>query len=132
MSARAAVLGELELTGGERLILESIGKLRTEVRGLAGELKKLQDRKKYHAEYYQKRKATNAKTKKKKEVVDTRLPNADRHCLEGRRDQRLPFAEWAQMLKQFADRGLSAYNFLTWLSWTWNHNTYRHARAEGT
>ena len=127
MSARAAVLGELELTGGERLILESIGKLRTEVRGLAGELKKLQDRKKYHAEYYQKRKATNAKTKKKKEVVDTRLPNADRHCLEGRRDQRLPFAEWAQMLKQFADRGLSAYNFLTWLSWTWNHNTYRHA-----
>ena len=37
-------------------------------------------------------------------------------------------ADWhdATALKAFADRGLSAYNFITWLAWTWNHNTYEH------
>ena len=129
MSARAATfLGpvEGELTDGEQMILASISKLRCEVKEIADQLKKQQDRKKYHAEYYQKRKAKEAKKKKEKQVDDNRLTNHNKHCLEGSRDKRLPFAEWAKVLKQFVDRGLSAYNFMTWLSWTWNHNTFRH------
>ena len=52
--------------------------------------------------------------------------NLDRHCLEGSRDRRLPAAEWGEVLKSFVQRGLSPYNFLSWLAWKWNKDTFQH------
>ena len=33
----------------------------------------------------------------------------------------------AQRLKQFVEEGRSAYNYISWLAWAWNHNTFDHA-----
>ncbi len=103
-------------------VLAAVAKLTEHVQRIAVAMEKQQERKSYQAEYYKKRKA-----KKEAEAAKAKLlPNRDRPCLDGPRDKRLPHAEWAKQLKAFADRGLSAYNFLTWLAWTWNHNTYEH------
>ena len=100
-------------------VLAAVVELKEQVQRIAEAMEKQQDRKSYQAEYYKKRKAAKAA-----KVV--RLENRDRHCLDGPRDPRLPHAVWAKQLKAFAERGLSAYNFITWLAWAWNHNTYEH------
>jgi hypothetical protein len=100
-------------------VLAAIVSLKQEVQRIAEALEKQQERKSYQAEYYQKRKAAKA-------VKLERLENRNRHCLTGPRDQRLPIVKWTAQLKAFAERGLSAYNFITWLAWSWNHNTFTH------
>ena len=103
-------------------VLAAVAKLAEQVQRIAAAMEKQQDRKSYQAEYYKRRKAKKAEAAARAK----RLSNKDRHCLDGPRDLRLPFAAWAGRMKAFADRGLSAYNFITWLAWTWNHNTYEH------
>ena len=104
-------------------VMEAITVLSEQVTRIADALQKQQDRKEYHSEYYKKRKVA----KLQREAEEKRLPNKDKNCLDGPRDRRLPHATWALKLKEFVDRGLSPYNFLTWLAWTWNHATFRHA-----
>lgn len=98
-------------------LLAAVVQLKEQVQRIAEAMEKQQGRKSYQAEYYKKRKAALA-------AALVRLPNKDRHCLEGPRDSRMPHAAWAKQLKAFAERGLSAYNYITWLAWTWNHNTF--------
>ena len=74
-------------------------------------------------EYYKKRKINKKKKAAKNKL---KLENPNRHILEGQRDYRLPFKKWALKLKRFVDRGLSPYNFVTWLAWSWNQDTYQH------
>ena len=100
-------------------VLAAIVSLKGEVQRIAEALEKLQERKSYQSAYYKKRKAAKA-------AKAERMENLNRHCLDGPRDKRLPHAAWAKQLKAFAERGLSAYNFITWLAWSWNHNTYEH------
>ena len=102
-------------------LVEIILELKEQVSRMADALKKQEDRKSYQAEYYKKRKAA-----REKKARSTKLENPDRHILD-RRDKRLPFRAWGLKLKEFVDRGLSPYNFLTWLTWAWNQNTYQHA-----
>ena len=103
-------------------IMSMLEQLTTEVSGISQVLKKEQERKEYQSGYYKKRKAA----KLKKEAENNRLPNPKGNCLHGTRDRNLPVVQWAKMLKAFVDRGLGPYNFLSWLSWTWNHQTYKH------
>lgn len=105
-------------------LMEAIAAIKVQVERIADAMQKQQDRKEYQAEYYKKRKRTAAE---KRTVARTRLNNGNQHCLgEGKRDKRLPHAAWARKLKEMAGRGLSAYNFLTWLAWAWNHNCFEH------
>ncbi len=100
-------------------ILAAVDSLTQQVQRIADVLQGQLDRKEYHAEYYKKRKAL-------KEAKASRLSNRNKHCLEGMRDTRLPSAEWAEKLKWFSDNGLSVYNYVTWLAWAWNQNTFEH------
>ena len=104
-------------------LLTVITELKAQVQRMADALQKKEDRKNYHSEYYKKR-----KTDKKKKAAKSKLKleNPNRHILEGQRDYRLPFKKWALKLKKFVDRGLSPYNFVTWLAWSWNQDTYQH------
>ena len=103
-------------------VLNQQQELTTEVERIAEVLKQQQNRKQYQSDYYKKRKAK----KLAKEAENKRLPNPRGNCLHGGgRDRNLPVAEWAKTLKLFVERGLSAYNFMSWLAWTWNHNTYK-------
>ena len=101
-------------------VLREMALIKEQVARVADALEKQADRKKYQAAYYQERKK---KAAKKKKAVGR--PNPARHCLNGR-DSKLPHAKWAEQLKSFVERGLSPYNFLTWLAWEWNKNTYQH------
>ena len=100
-----------------------------EIRELAKEVKRLADlvqtqldRKSYQADYYKKRKASKAKK------VRPGLVNRESAALSDQgRDMRLPTAKWGHVLQKFAESGASPCNFLTWLAWTWNKNTYRAA-----
>ena len=102
-------------------LLAAVVQLKEQVQRIAEAMEKQQGRKSYQADYYKKKKRKAALAR-----AVVRLPNKDRHCLEGPRDSRLPHAVWAKQLKAFAERGLSAYNYITWLAWTWNHNTFEH------
>ena len=94
--------------------------LKEQVQRMADALQKQEDRKEYQAEYYKKRKAA-----KKEKSRSSKLENPKGFILN-RKDERLPFRAWGLKMKEFADRGLSPYNFLTWLTWAWNQNTYQH------
>ena len=107
------------MTVSNEQVLAAVVSLKEQVQRIAETLEKQQGRKKYQAEYYKKRKAAKAAKLK-------RIENKNRHCLDGPRDKRLPHEAWAKQLKVFADRGLSVYNFVTWLAWSWNQNTYEH------
>jgi hypothetical protein len=102
-------------------VLDAIAVLSAQVQRIADALEKQSERKSYQAEYYQKRK----KKAEEAAALAAKLDNQNRHCLEGMRDTRLPYAQWAAKLKEFAERGLSAYNFISWLAWAWNHDTYK-------
>jgi len=120
MVSNEEVLVELTSSAKLKHLLDEVVQLKKQVQRIADALEKQQDRKSYQAAYYKKRKAAKAA-----KVV--RLPNKDRHCLDGPRDPRLPHAAWAKQLKKFAERGLSVYNFISWLAWTWNQKTYEHS-----
>lgn len=102
-------------------LLTVITELKAQVQRMADALQKKEDRKNYQSAYYEKR-----KTAKKKKAACSKLENPNRHILEGPRDYRLPYQRWALKLKEFVDRGLSPYNFITWLAWTWNQDTYKY------
>ena len=102
-------------------VLEAISELKEQVCRLADMLQAQQDRKEYQKSYYQRRKAARELL-----VQGLQLKNKERHCLEGPRDQRLPVAEWGKQLRRFVGAGMSAYNFLTWLTWSWNRRVYKH------
>ena len=104
-------------------LLTVITALKDQVQRMADALQTQEDRKKYHAAYYKKRKAAAAA--RKKNAVNDKLENPNKHILEGSRDYRLPAKKWALKLKEFVDNGLSPYNFITWLAWSWNQDTYR-------
>jgi hypothetical protein len=100
-------------------ILAAVDSLAEQVKRIADVLQGQLDRKEYHAEYYKKRKA-------QKEAKGVRLSNRNKHCLMGQRDTRLPSVEWAEKFEWFSENGLSVYNFVTWMAWTWNQNTFEH------
>ena len=100
-------------------VLAAVVELKEQVQRIADAMERQQNRKSYQAEYYKKRKAAKA-------AKLVRLENTNRHCLKGRRDNRLPHEAWAKQLKTFVERGLSPYNYITWLAWAWNQNTYEH------
>ena len=110
------------MLGTDERILAELRDLKEQVKRLADAMQKQQDRRSYQKDYYKRRKAA------KKAVPKSGLLNRDGHCLDVNRgrDSRLPVAEWAQVLRLFAEKGASSYNFLTWLSWAWNHDTYQH------
>ena len=102
---------------------EQVGRMADALQRQEDVMKCLEDRKKYHADYYKKRKVARAK---RKVALSNKLLNRDKHCLDSLRDTRVPYDKWTEKLKAFSARGLSAYNFITWLAWEWNHNTYVH------
>ena len=106
-------------------VLDEIKGLREQVQRMADLIQKQQDRKSYQADYYKKRKET--KTKARTAASSDKILNHDRHCLNTARDKRLPHDKYIAKLKEFVSRGLSVYNFVTWLGWSWNHDTYVHA-----
>ena len=110
------------MLGTDERILAELRDLKEQVKRLADAVQKQQDRRSYQKDYYKRRKAG------KKAVPKSGLLNRDVHCLDVNRgrDNRLPVAEWAKVLRVFAEKGASSYNFLTWLSWVWNHDTYQH------
>ena len=71
-------------------------------------------RKEYQSEYYKKRKA--AKEKKAAEIARTRLKNPERSVFDAKRDYRVPHDKWAAKLTEAVQRGLSVWNWLTWLA----------------
>ncbi len=107
-------------------VLREMAAIKSQVQRVADALEKQEDRKKYQAAYYQQRKKTAKAAKIAKEKLSLKRMNPPMHCLGVPRDKELPHAKWAEKLKEFARRGLSPYNFLTWLAWEWNKNTYRH------
>ena len=111
----------MQAVTNERL-LAAVEELTAQVAVIAEILDKQQSRKTYQKEYYKKRKAVAAAKKE----LEGRLVNKDAHCLDGPCDNRLPIQAWAEQLRAFAARGLSVYNFFTWLAFKWNHGTYRH------
>ena len=101
--------------------LSEIRRLRNEVKHLTELVESQQNRKKYHSEYYEKRKLKITKKCKQSD----RIPNPK--CgMFPMIVSTMPFKMWANKIHEFACRGLSPYNFLTWLSWAWNQNTYEH------
>lgn len=102
-------------------VLNAIADLKAQVQRIAEALEKANSRKEYQASYYKKRKQKKATPKI---LAPSGLRNLDRHCLEGRRDKRLPVDKWATVLRRFVDARASPYNFLTWLAWSWNKDTY--------
>ena len=98
-------------------VLLAISKLSEQVQRIADALEKQQLRKEYQAAYYKKRKVA-------KKVALNRIEIRDMHCLECARDPRMPFEMWTERLEQFVKEGRSAYNYICWLAWAWNHNTY--------
>ena len=107
------------MVSNEKLLAELLA-LKTQVCRIADALQKQEDRKQYQAEYYKKKKA-----EKKKKKASNKLENRNKHVLEGTRDRRVPYKMWAAKLKQFYERGLSPYNYITWLAWAWNHDTFQ-------
>ena len=103
-------------------LIEEIRCLRNEVKHLTELVESQQNRKKYHSEYYEKRKLKITKECKK----SNRIPNPKCGMFPMIRKYDAPFKMWANKIHEFACRGLSPYNFLTWLSWAWNQNTYEH------
>jgi hypothetical protein len=107
-------------------LMVAVLKLQEEVKRMGNLLDNQKERKEYHKAYYQRRKADALAKAEAEKALAARLDNLNRHCLDGRRDNRLPVQVWTEKLKVFASRGLSAYNFISWLAWSWNHNTYKH------
>ena len=103
-------------------IMQVLQELKGQVQRLADALEKEQDRKAYQKAYYKRRKEA-----REVEKLGLQMKLREVNCLEGPRDRRLPSEEWAKQLKRFVDAGLSAYNFLTWLTWTWNQRCYKHS-----
>ena len=101
-------------------LIAEMRQLKEQVQRMADTFQKREERREYQAAYYKRRKAS-----KEKQVLPG-FKNLDRHCLEGSRDRRLPAAEWGEVLKSFVQRGLSPYNFLSWLAWKWNKDTFQH------
>jgi hypothetical protein len=101
-------------------VLKQVRLLRAEVQRMADLMQKREDRREYQAAYYKKRKVA----KKPRQLPG--LSNLDRHCLMGARDTRMPTQEWGETMQRFARSGRSAYNFLTWLAWSWNKDTFQH------
>ena len=100
-------------------LVEQVRSLKEQVQRMADVMEKREERRQYQAAYYKKRKAGKCKQL-------PGLSNLDRHCLEGMRDRRLPAEAWGKVLKRFVELDLSPYNFLSWLAWTWNKNTFQH------
>lgn len=104
-------------------VIAEIRELRVQVQRMADLLQKREDRTSYQAQYYKRRKEAKAKAG----FGDAKLLNRNGHCLcQSGRDRRLPHSKYAAKLQEFVDRGLSVYNFVTWLGWSWNHDTYVH------
>ena len=103
-------------------IMAELKGLREQVAEMAAALQDSKARKEYQSAYYQKRKA--AKAKKAAELARTRLSNPDRSVFDASRDYRVPHAKWAAKLTEFAERGLSVWNWLTWLAWSFNQDTW--------
>ena len=102
-------------------LIAEVRQLKEQVHRMADALQKREDRRTYQSAYYKKRKAAAVVT------APPGLKNLDRHCLSGGlRDRRLPAAEWGEVLKRFVQQGRSAYNFLSWLAWKWNKDTFQH------
>ena len=102
-------------------LMAEILALKEQVQRMADAMLLKEDRKKYQAEYYRKKKAANAKKKKER----SRLPNPDRSLFEGRRnDRKMPHKRWADKLREFHEDGRSIWNWLTWLAWAWNQDTW--------
>ena len=97
-----------------------VASLKEQVQRMADVMQKREERREYQAAYYKKRKAAA------NVVVKKGLANLNRHCLEGMRDPRVPAAEWAVVMRRFVEEGRSAYNFLSWLAWKWNKDTFQH------
>ena len=103
-------------------LMRALKELTVQVQAIATALQAREDRREYHAKYYLKRKAD--KKRKETEVAQTRLPNTKGSHFCGHRMYNVPVKDWANALKQFADSGRSVFNWLTWLAWTWNQNTF--------
>ena len=100
-------------------LLAAVQALSTQVQKIASALDKQQQRREYQAAYYKKRKAAKAEKAKRIELPDG-------HCLECRRSDRIPKEAWAKQMRSFVERGLSPYNFLTWVAWSWNQSLFNH------
>ena len=96
-----------------------IEKLRVQVQRMADALQKKEDRTQYQAEYYKKRKAA-AKALKK----EVKRLSSERCVFKGLRRRDVPHKLWAQKMQEFLQDGRSIYNWLTWVAWSWNQNTW--------
>ena len=99
-----------------------IRELRVQVQRMADALQTKQDRSQYQAEYYKKRKAAKA-LKKEQDRASKRL-SSERCVFKGLRRRDVPHKLWAQKMQEFLRDGRSIYNWLTWVAWSWNQDTW--------
>jgi hypothetical protein len=96
--------------------------LKVQVQRMADAMQRREERASYQAEYYKK----NKKKKSDKVALKraTRL-KCDRHIFEGLRRYDVPHGKWAQKMREFVEQGRSVYNWLSWLAWSWNQDTWQ-------
>ena len=103
-------------------VMEAVKTLAAQVRRIAEQLEKANDRKRYHKEYYQRRKKEKVQ---KEEAASTKLQvPEDRSVFRASSKVQLPVAKWLRKLVQFHDAKRPVENFLTWLTWSWNRDTF--------
>ena len=86
---------------------------------IADQMEKAQCRKVYHKEYYKRRKEEASERQK---VASERVQVPDGSIFLVRKG--LPLVKWMKKMVQFHDANKPPENFLTWLTWSWNKDTF--------
>ena len=100
----------------------AIVELKEQVARMADALQSREDRRVYQSNYYKKRKED--KKKKAEELANARLPNTRGSHFTGLRKTNVPIKKWIEKMKQFGREGRSVFNWITWLAWSWNQDTF--------
>ena len=118
MVSNKEILAEVKaLREHNQEVCSEVKALREQVAKLTEMLQLQKDRKDYQKAYYKKRKAA-------KENAVKRLRNPDKNLFDGYRNLDVHHEEWVAKMKEFVEAGHSVYNFLTWLAWDYNQNTW--------
>ena len=110
---------------------ERMRELEKRVEALEAQLTCKSKRKKYNQDYYQKKKKEKKKEERALRHMNPRLntifsvsPGACRTAWKTRPDLPYPLEVWTQKLKDFVAQGRRVDQYLEWLAWSWNHDTW--------
>ena len=106
------------LVDQNRTMNEQMQKMAEQMQKMAEMLEKAHCRKAYHKDYYSRRKEEKAENKK---IAADRLEVPNKCIFQA---TGLPLKKWVDKMVKFHELGKSPENFLTWLAWSWNKNTF--------